>query len=133
MASPSGPSDPASVLIRISPMAHIASAFVAVFVLAFFPAWGPGALSMLVVPVLMSLAIERLRTTADQTSITARTMLKSKTIPWTHVEGLRFDRSKWARACRQDGSEQILPAVTFTELPKLSAVSGGRVPDPYKR
>ena len=51
MASPSGPSDPASVLIRISPMAHIASAFVAVFVLAFFPAWGPGALSMLVVPI----------------------------------------------------------------------------------
>ena len=39
----------------------------------------------------------------------------------------------WARACRQDGSEQVLPAVTFTELPKLSAVSGGRVPDPYKR
>lgn len=133
MASPSSPAGPAPVLIRISPMAHIASGFVAVFVLAFFPAWGPGALALLVVPVLMSVAFERLRTTADQTSVTARTLLASKTIPWTHVEGLRFNRGSWARACRQDGSEQLLPAVTFTELPKLSAVSGGRVPDPYKR
>ena len=126
-------SRPATVVIRISPMAHIASAFVAVFVLAFFPAWGPGALALLVVPVLMSVAFERLRTTADQTSVTARTLLTSKTIPWTHVEGLRFQRGGWARACRQDGSEQVLPAVTFTELPKLNVVSGGRVPDPYQR
>ncbi len=127
------PSKPDSVVIRISPMAHIASGFVAVFVLAFFPAWGPWALTLLVIPALMSVAFERLRTTADHTSVTARTLTSSKTIPWTHVEGLRFQRSNWARACRQDGSEQVLPAVTFTELPKLSAVSGGRVPDPYKR
>lgn len=124
-------SSPATVVIRISPMAHIASAFVTVFVLAFFPAWGPWALSLLAVPVLMSVAFERLRTTADKTTVIARTLLGSKTIPWTHIEGLRFHRGKWARACRQDGSEQLLPAVTFTELPKLSAVSGGRVPDPY--
>ena len=114
-------------------MAHIASGFVTVFILAFFPAWGPWSLSLLVVPLLMSIAFERLRTTADQTNVTARTLTSSKTIPWTHVEGLRFTRGSWARACRQDGSEQVLPAVTFTELPKLSAVSGGRVPDPYKR
>ena len=133
MASPSGPANPAPVLIRISPMAHIASGFVTVFILAFFPAWGPWSLSLLVVPLLMSIAFERLRTTADQTNVTARTLTSSKTIPWTHVEGLRFTRGSWARACRQDGTEQVLPAVTFTELPKLSAVSGGRVPDPYKR
>lgn len=124
---------PSPVLIRISPMAHIASAFLAVCLLVLIPFWGPWGLISLVIPLGISVAIERLRTTADLNGVTARTLRSSTTIPWTHVEGLQFRRGGWARACRQDGSEQLLPAVTFTELPKLSAVSGGRVPDPYKR
>lgn len=121
------------MVIRISPMAHIASGFVALFSLVMFPAWGPWGLTLLVFPALMSFFIERLRTVADQTDVTARTLLSSRTVPWTHVEGLRFNRGGWARACRQDGSEQLLPAVTFATLPALNAISGGRVPDPYLR
>ena len=131
--SSAAPTNGVPVVIRISPMAHIASGFMTVFTLVFFPAWGPWALLLLVIPVLISVLIVRLRTVADRTNVTARTLLSSRTVPWTHVEGLRFDRGNWARACRQDGSELLLPAVTFATLPTLNEASGGRVPDPYLR
>ena len=50
---------------------------------------------------------------------------------WDEVDGLRFDRSSWARARLRDGSEMRLPAVTFATLPLLAEASGGRVPNPY--
>ncbi len=114
-------------------MAHVASGFLALCALTLAPFWWPSGLLLLVLPLLMSLAIVRYRTVADRNDVTARTLLSSKTVPWTHVEGLRFSRGGWARACRQDGSEVLLPAVTFATLPTLNDVSGGRVPDPYSR
>lgn len=121
------------VVIRISPMAHIASGFLALCALTLAPFWRPWGLLLLVLPVLMSVVIVRYRTVADENDVTARTLLSSRTVPWTHVEGLRFSRGGWARACRQDGSEMLLPAVTFATLPTLNEASGGRVPDPYSR
>jgi hypothetical protein len=105
----------------------------AVCALTLAPFWRPWGLMLLVLPLLASVIIERFRTVADGTNVTARTLLTSRTVPWTHMEGLRFSRGGWARACRQDGSEQLLPAVTFATLPILTAASGGRVPDPYLR
>jgi hypothetical protein len=52
-------------------------------------------------------------------------------VPWSEVDGLRFDKSSWALARRKDGSEFRLPAVTFATLPLLAAATGGRVPNPY--
>ena len=91
----------APVVIRMSPMAHFATGFVALGLLALvpaFPAWG---MALLVIPVLLSVAIERLRTVADRETVTARTLLGSRTVPWDDIEGLRFTRSAWARACLQ--------------------------------
>lgn len=129
---PTSPDD-GSVVIRISPMAHIAAAFLAIAIVVLVPFLGLWGLVFLLFPLLASVAIERYRTTADRAGATARTLTSSKTVPWTHIEGLRFTRGGWARACRQDGSEQLLPAVTFTTLPTLNEASGGRVPDPYSR
>jgi hypothetical protein len=129
---PSG-TDSAATAIRISPMAHFASAFIALALLTVVPAFGVPGLALLVLPALISVAIERLRTTADLDTVTARTLLSSRSIPWTHIEGLMFTRGGWARACRQDGTAVLLPAVTFSTLPTLTAASGGRVPNPYRR
>ena len=82
-------------------------------------------------PVLASLAIFRYRTVADRDTVTARTMLSSRTVPWADVDGIRFDRRSWALARRKDGSEFRLPAVTFATLPELTAATDGRVPNPY--
>lgn len=122
---------PAPAVIRISPMAHFAPAFLALALLTLLPALGNWSLSLMAVPVLISVAIVRLRTTADGEAVTARTLVASRTAPWGEVEGLRFSRGGWARACLRGGRELTLPAVTFATLPRLAAASGGRVPNPY--
>ena len=87
---------------------------------------------LLVIPAVLSVAIVRLRTVADRESVTARTLLGSRTVPWDDIDGLRFAKSAWARARLNGGSEMQLPAVTFATLPLLTAASGGRVPNPYE-
>jgi hypothetical protein len=118
-------------VIRMSPMAHFASGFLALGLLVMitvFPTWGA---VFMVLPILASAAIVRLRTVADRDTLTARTLLSSRTVGWDEIDGLRFDRTSWARAHLRDGSEMMLPAVTFAMLPLLAQASGGRVPNPY--
>lgn len=126
-------SDEAATVIRIPRMAHFASAFILLWLVLLMPAFGPWGLPLLVIPVLISAAIERLRTVADGETVTARKLLSSRTMPWSQVEGLKFTRGRWARACLPDKSDVQLPAVTFSTLPILTAASGGQVPNPYQR
>ena len=62
-------------------MAHFASGFLALSILVFVPLLGPAAWTMMIVPVVASVAIERLRTTADREGVTARGLLASQTVP----------------------------------------------------
>lgn len=120
------------VVIRMSPMAHFASGFLALGLLVMitvFPTWGA---VFMVLPIVASVAIVRLRTVADRNTLTARTLVSSRTVGWDEVDGLRFDRTSWARARLRDGSDMLLPAVTFATLPQLAEASGGRVPNPYE-
>lgn len=118
-------------VIRISPMAHFASGFLAIALVAVMPAFGSPGLVLLVLPVLLSVAIERLRTCADTDTVTARRLLSSRTVPWGAIGGLKFTRGGWARACLVTGDDLLLPAVTFATLPTLADASGGKVPNPY--
>ena len=128
-----GQGDTTPTVIRISPIAHLASFFLLMALLTVGPAFGlPGLAVLLIVPVLASFAIERLRTVADEHTVTARTLLGSRTARWDQVEGLQFTRGRWARACLADHTTTVLPAVTFATLPKLTGASGGRVPNPYR-
>ncbi|MBU3752205.1 MAG: PH domain-containing protein [Mycobacterium sp.] len=131
-AMPRG-SDSSQTVIRVSPIAHFASAFLTMALLTIGPAFGKAGLVLLVIPVLVSVAVERLRTVADDDTVTARTLFSSRTVRWPQIEGLKFTRGRWARACLTDGSDMLLPAVTFVTLPRLTAASGGRVPNPYRR
>lgn len=115
-------------------MAHFAPGFLVIALLTVGPAFGlPTMAVLMVIPVLLSVAIERFRTIADRDTVTARMLVGSRTLPWSRIEGLKFTKSRWARACLTDGGEFLLPAVTFTTLPQLTAASGGRVPNPYRR
>jgi Bacterial PH domain len=127
--SPSAPPKP--VVIRLSPMAHFAVGFLALGMLALVLSWPAWAAPVLVVPVILSACIIRLRTVADRDTVTARRLLSSETVRWEDIEGLRFGRASWARAQLRDGRELLLPAVTFATLPLLTAASAGRVPNPY--
>ena len=115
-------------------MAHFAVGFLTLGLFIPVLAWPPCA-PLLVIPVLLSALIVRLRTVADGEGVTARTLLGSRSARWEDIDGLRFNRGSWARARLKSGSkirEMRLPAVTFATLPQLTEASSGRVPNPYQ-
>ncbi|OBK29863.1 hypothetical protein A5634_17305 [Mycobacterium asiaticum] len=112
-------------------MAHLAVGFLTLCLLALVLAW-PLSAPVLVVPVLLSALIIRLRTVADDRGVTVRTLLGSQSVVWEDIDGLRFHRGNWARAHLKSGAELRLPAVTFATLPQLTEASSGRVPNPYR-
>ncbi|BBZ45104.1 low molecular weight protein antigen 6 [Mycobacterium parmense] len=118
------------VVIRVSPMAHLAVGFFALGLLIPVLVW-PLSAPLLVIPVALSAMVFRLRTVADDRGVTARDLLHSRAVAWEDIDGLRFHRGSWARAHLKDGTELRLPAVTFATLPELTAASSGRVPNPY--
>jgi hypothetical protein len=118
------------VVLNISPMAHFAVGFFALGLLVPVLAW-PVTAPLLIIPVLLSALIVRLRTQADDSGVTVRTMLGSQSLRWEDIDGLRFSRGSWARAQLKNGHQVRLPAVTFATLPQLTRASAGRVPNPY--
>lgn len=112
-------------------MAHIAVGFLTLCLLVPATAF-PLSAPVLVIPVLLSALIIRLRTVADERGVTVRTLTGSQSVAWEDIDGLRFHRGNWARAHLKDGSELRLPAVTFATLPQLTEASAGRVPNPYR-
>jgi hypothetical protein len=124
-AAPASP-----VVIRISPMAQFAVGFFALGLLIPVLTW-PATAPLLIIPVVLSALIIRLRTQADRDGVTVRNLLGSKTVGWEDIDGLRFHRGSWARARLKSGRDLRLPAVTFATLPQLTEASNGRVPNPY--
>jgi hypothetical protein len=118
------------VVINISPMAHFAVGFFALGLLVPVLTW-PLAAPLLIIPVVLSALIIRLRTQADQDGVKVRTLLGSQSVRWEEIDGLRFNKGSWARAQLKSGGQFRLPAVTFATLPQLTEASGGRVPNPY--
>ncbi|HZA10969.1 PH domain-containing protein [Mycobacterium sp.] len=119
------------MVIRISPVAHIAVGFLTLGLLVPVLTWPSIGAPLLIIPVILSAMIVRLRTVADAQTVTARTLLGSRTVPWSDVAGLRFIKGRWGRAQLRNGDQLRLPAVTFSTLPQLAAASQGRVPNPY--
>ena len=118
------------VVINISPMAHFAVGFFALGLLVPVLTW-PVTAPLLIIPVLLSALIVRLRTQADGNGVMVRTLLGSRSVRWEEIDGLRFRRGSWARAQLKSGRALRLAAVTFATLPQLTQASDGRVPNPY--
>ncbi|MCV7341878.1 PH domain-containing protein [Mycobacterium haemophilum] len=119
------------MVIKVSPVAHLAVGFLTLGLLVPVLAWPP-TVPLLVIPVVLSALIVRLRTVADDRGVTVRTLLGSQAVCWEDIDGLRFNRGSWARARLKNGAELRLPAVTFATLPLLTEASSGRVPNPYR-
>ncbi len=121
----------APVVIRISPMAHFAAAVLAGAMMLPILAL-PWLAPLLLIPAAASFAVFRLRTVASDADVTTRGLLRSTTVGWDQIEGLKFVKGSWARATLVGGGELTLPAVSFSTLPLLAQASGGRVPNPYQ-
>ncbi|MEH3156839.1 MAG: PH domain-containing protein [Gordonia paraffinivorans] len=85
----------------------------------------------LVVPLVVAYWMHRIRTVADRDGIRAVGTVRTRTFAWTDLTGISFPRWGSVRAELTDSSRVRLPAVSFRDLPRLSEVSGGRIPDPY--
>nr|WP_245836692.1 PH domain-containing protein [Mycobacterium bohemicum] len=119
------------VVIKVSPMAHLAVGYLTLGLLIPVLVW-PLSAPLLLIPALLSASVVRLRTVADDNGVTVRTLVGARTVAWDDIEGLRFHRGSWARAHLKSGAELRLPAVTFATLPQLTEASSGRVPNPYR-
>ena len=95
-------------------MAHIAVGFLTLGLLIPVLAWPPSA-PLLVIPVVLSTMIIRLRTVADDRGVTVRTLLGSQTVPWDDIDGLRFHRGSWARARLKSGAEAAIARGHFRD------------------
>ena len=86
----------------------------------------------LIVPVLVWLWIHRLRTVVTENGLTSVRMFSTTEIAWSDLAGLQFPKWSSVRAVLTNGSRVRLPAIGFRDLPALSLVSGGRIPDPFE-
>jgi hypothetical protein len=67
------------------------------------------------------------RTVADPHAITAYLPYQRRRIPWADLDGFEFHGPRWAIAVTLDGGRYRLPMVRPRDLPRLAAVSGGRL------
>lgn len=118
-------------VIKVSPMAHLAVAFTTLGLLVPVLTW-PLTAPLLIIPVLLSALVIRLRTVVDRRGVQVRSLWSSQAVCWDDIDGLRFNKGSWARAQLKDGTQLRLPAVTFATLPLLAAASEGKVPNPYR-
>ncbi|MDY6807408.1 MAG: PH domain-containing protein [Actinomycetota bacterium] len=85
----------------------------------------------LILPVLLGWWIVRIRTVVTEEGLRAVHTFSTREIAWNEIDGLQFPRWSSVRAVLVNGARVRLPAITFADLPRLSAASRGRIPDPY--
>ena len=119
---------PARLTFRITPISLLAVLTVAICVtpVAWYQPW---LLLLYLLPAGLLVWISRVRTVVTADSITATALARTR-IPWDDVRSVKLDERRWVRAVLDSGKEVLLPAVRVRDLPRLAAMSGGRLPDP---
>ncbi len=120
---------PESLTFRITPVALMVVLTIAVCVSPAAAAL-PSLTVLYVVPLGLSVWILRVRTTVHGRGLTVRTVTRTRELAWDDIRSLRLSERHWVRAVTPDGSQIRLPAVRVRDLPRLAAMSGGRVSDP---
>ena len=93
----------------------------------------PGLQVLYLLPLTIVVWLLRTRTVAGPETLLAQRVLGSRSVAWSDLNGLRVDQRSRVWAVRNGGEEILLPAVRARDLPALSTVSRGRLPDPLAR
>lgn len=121
-------------VFRISPLVVLVA--LALAVCATPLAWsGPYLWLIYLVPLGIIVWTLRVRTVADPETVAVRRVVGGREVPWSQIARVHLGRARNPASARvsavlTDGSEVALPAVHVRDLPRLAAVSGGRLPDP---
>jgi hypothetical protein len=86
-----------------------------------------GALLFLL-PVLAAAWVLRVGVDVGEDGLTARSLVGRRTVAWDRVAGLRVGRRAELWVVTTAGTQVRLPALRARDLPRLAAVSGGRIP-----
>jgi hypothetical protein len=128
------PEPPPRAVFRISPLVVLVALAIAVCAtpVAFS---APYLWLVYLVPLGIIVWTLRVRTVADPDSVTVRRVVGERRVPWSEIRSVHLGRARNPATARvsamlADGSELALPAVHVRDLPRLAAVSGGRLPDP---
>lgn len=120
---------PSRLTFRITPVAVLVILALAVCIspVAAAVPW----LSLLYsVPLGLLVWVLRVRTVVDGDGVTAKNITGTRRVAWSELSSLRLDERRWVRAVKRNGETVLLPTVRVRDLPRLSAMSGGRLADP---
>jgi hypothetical protein len=132
--TPDEPAAQPQAVFRISPLVALVALVLAVCATPVAFA-APYLWLIYLVPIGIIAWIFRVRTVADPETVTVRRIVGGRRVPWNEVSSVHLGRARDPGRARisavlSDGSELTLPAVHVRDLPRLAAVSGGRLPDP---
>jgi hypothetical protein len=119
----------ATARLRMNRVALLPVVFLVVCVLplAFAAVW---TLVFLLVPVLAAAYVLRAGVDVGDSGVTVRSLAGSRAVPWDEVAGIRVRERGDLSLVTTRGTELRLPVLRVRDLPRLSAVSGGRIPAP---
>ena len=90
----------------------------------------PWALVALLLPIAAAAWVLRVGVDVGQEGITVRSLVAARLVPWAELAGIRVGdrRALWLVTTR--GTEVRPPVLRTGDLPRLAALSGGRIPAP---
>jgi hypothetical protein len=92
----------------------------------------PWTVLLLLMPLAVALWVLRVGVDISDDGLTARSLIGERRVPWSQVLGIRVAPRGDLWLVTTGGTEVRLPVMRARDLPRLAAVSGGRidVPEP---
>ena len=100
---------------------------VCILPLASAAVWTP---VFLLLPVLAAVWVLRVGVDVGDGGVTVRSLAAARSVPWAEVAGIRVAERGDLRLVTTRGTELRLPVLRARDLPRLAAVSGGRITAP---
>jgi hypothetical protein len=122
-----GVTAPARLRMSRTSLIPVALLFVCVIPLATARLW---TLVFLVVPLAVAAWALRTGVDIDDSAVTVRGAVGSRRVPWSQLAGIRIGRRRGLWLVTTQGTEIRLPVLRVGDLPRLAALSGGRIRTP---
>ena len=87
-------------------------------------------LLLLVVPATLAVWVLRVGVDIGDRGVTARSLVGARTVAWDELAGVRVGERADLWLVTTGGTQVRLPVLRAGDLPRIAALSGGRIPAP---
>jgi len=91
---------------------------------------GPWLLVLLVVPLALAVWVLRVGVDIGDQGVTVRSLAGARSVPWTELAGIRVGNRGELWLVTTADTQVRLPVLRARDLPRLAALSDGRIPAP---